>query len=214
LKSDFLVSRRLAFEAELQLRNGLQQTEDDSGLYVETFDDSLYGTQYSKLLLAQRSALDVLDKTAVIANEHFAVGDIPKRVTFREFWASRAGEFRPALVRAPGRSMPNLALAELALDMGKGGMYEASQDLRNAGTHRIVHAALLSPTGVTDDSRSSVALTDLVNSTVIALQVTRSAFLYLIDLAFVWNHPDDHQGDYLPFAGHPYLLDPAENPNA
>lgn len=214
LKSDFLVSRRLAFDAQLQLGEGLQQTEDDSGLYVETLDHSLYGIQYSKLLLAQRSALDVLDKTAVVANEHFAAGDVPKRVTFRQFWTSKTGELRTSLVKAPGRAMPNLALAELASDMGKNGMYEASQALRNAGTHRIVHAALLSATGVTEDSRSSVDLSDLVNSTVVALQVTRSAFLYLIDLVAMWNHPDDHQGDYFPYPGLCYLLDPTtEKPN-
>jgi len=59
-------------------------------------------------------------------------------------------------------------------------MYGASQALRNAGTHRIVHAALLSATGVTEDSRSRIDLLELMNSTVLALQVTRSAYLYLI----------------------------------
>src|SRR6185503_20395276 len=132
LKSDFLVSRRLAFDAQLQLADGLEQTEDDSGLYVETLDYSLYGIQYSKLLLAQRSALDVLDKTAVVANEHFGVGDIPKKVTFRGFWAAKTGQLREPLVKAPGRALPNIALAELASDMEKTGMYGASQALRNA----------------------------------------------------------------------------------
>jgi hypothetical protein len=61
---------------------------------------------------------------------------------------------------------------------------------------------------------SSVDLTDLVNSTVVALQVTRSAYLYLIDLVYMWNHPDDHEGDYFPFPGFSYLLDPTtEDPN-
>jgi tetratricopeptide (TPR) repeat protein len=199
LKSDFLVSRRLAFDAVTQVALGLEQTEDDSGSYVETLDYSLYGIQYSKLVLAQRSTLDVLDKTAVVANEHFGVGDIPKKVMFRGFWTAKTGQLREPLVKAPGRALPNLALAELASDMEKTGMYAASQALRNAGTHRIVHAALQSATGVTEDSRSRIGLLELVNSTVLALQVTRSAYLYLIDLVAMWNHPDDHDGAYLPF---------------
>ncbi|XBB67197.1 LA2681 family HEPN domain-containing protein [Nocardioides sp. WV_118_6] len=214
LKSDFLVSRRLAFDAIVQFTDDLAQAAEDSGYYVETLDYSLYGVQYSKLLLAQRSALDVLDKTAVVANEHFGVGDVPKRVSFRGFWTTKTGELRAPLLKGPGRSLPNLALAELASDMAATGMYAASQALRNAGTHRIVHAALLSPTGVTEDSRSRIDLVELVDSTVLALQVTRSAYLYLIDLVAMWNHPDDHQGPHLPFPNLGYIHDRAtEDPS-
>lgn len=208
LKSDFLVSRRLAFEAISQFTSDLAQTDDDSGYYVETLDYSLYGIQYSKLLLSQRSALDVLDKTAVVANEHFKAGDIPSKVSFRTFWTEKTGVLREALVKGAGRSQPNLALAELASDMAKDGMYASSQALRNAGTHRIVHAALLATTGVTQDSRSKIDLTELIESTVLALQVTRSAYLYLIDLIAMWNHPDDHRGTYLPFPDTRYINDP------
>jgi len=208
LKSDFLVSRRLAFDAISQLTDDLAQTIDDSGSYVETLDYSLYGIQYSKLLLAQRSALDVLDKTAVVANEHFNAGDAPSKVSFRNFWTEKNGELREPLVKGAGRSLPNLALAELANDMAKDGMYATSQALRNAGTHRIVHAALLQTTGVTQDSRSKIDLIELIESTVLALQVTRSAYLYLIDLVAMWNHPEDHQGAYLPFPDVRYFNDP------
>jgi tetratricopeptide (TPR) repeat protein len=214
LKSDFLVSRRLAFDGITQLADDLAQAPNDSGSYVETLDHSLYGTQYSQLLLAQRSALDVLDKTAVVANDHFGIGDIPKKVSFRGFWTTKTGQLREPLVKGPGRSLPNLALAELASDMATSGMYAASQALRNAGTHRIVHAALRAPTGVTEDSRSKIDLLELVDSTVLALQVTRSAYLYLIDLVAMWNHPDDYQGTYLPFPDVRYFRDPtAEDPS-
>lgn len=207
LKSDFLVSRRLAFEGVVQVREGPGQAAEDSGSYTETLDYSLYGTQYSKLLLAQRSALDVLDKTAVVVNDHFKVGEIPSKIKFRSFWTAPGAELREALVRGPGRSLPNLALAELAMDMDTAGIYAASQALRNAGTHRIVHAALDSATGVTREARSSIHIGELLNSTVLALQVTRSAFLYLIDLVAMWNHPDDHPGLYLPLPELTYLHD-------
>lgn len=205
LKSDFLVSRSLAYEGISEVADGPPQRDDDSGYYVDTLDYSLYGTQYSKLLLAQRSALDVLDKTAVVANEYFALGDRPDKVSFRRFWATDAGHVRDKLVKSSGLALPAFALSELAFDMGSGGMYESSQALRNAGTHRIVHAALLDSTGVTVDSRSRVSLFEVIDSTILALQVTRSAYLYLIDLVASWNAPSDHEGDCVEIPTYEYM---------
>jgi tetratricopeptide (TPR) repeat protein len=197
LKADFLVSRRLAFDGTIALAEGeLEQQESDPGYYIDTLDYALYGVPYSMLLLAQRSTLDVLDKTAVVANEYFNCGMLASKVSFRSFWADTPGHIRMTLVKGTGRALPALALAELALDMSPEGMYVGSQDLRNAGTHRIVHAALLGATGVTRDSRSSIELGKLLESTVLALQVTRSAYLYLIDLVAMWNDPNDHPGPY------------------
>jgi len=210
LKSDFLVSRQLAYEGHVQVTEGLEQKSDDTGYYVETLDYSLYGLQYSKLFLSQRSALDVLDKTAVVANEHFGIGDDARRVSFRTFWADREGNLRSGLAKSPERSLPPYALSELAYDMEGDGMYAPSQALRNAGTHRIVHAALLDETGVTIDARSRIGVSELVESTVLALQVTRSAYLYLLDLVASWNHTDDHIGTYVPFASFEYMQFPEE----
>lgn len=208
LKSDFLVSRRLAFDGYVQIAEGPKQKDDDSGYYIETLDYSLYGTQYSKLFLAQRSALDVLDKTAVVANEHFEIGDDASYVSFRHFWATKDGHIRSKLQENPQRSLAAFALSELAYDMGKGGMYAPSQALRNAGTHRIAHAAVLEATGVTIDARSRIQLRELVDSTILALQLTRSAYLYLIDLVASWNHPKDYPGEYLPFPSYEYMQYP------
>ena len=204
LKSDFLVSRRLAYDGYTDVAAGPEQKADDSGYYVETLDYSLYGLQYSRLFLAQRSALDVLDKTAVVTNEHFAAGVRPHKVSFRTFWATKDGKVRPELVKGPTRALPSYALSELAFDMEPEGMYAPSQALRNAGTHRIVHASLLESTGVTVDARSRVDLDELLDSTVLALQATRSAYLYLIDLVASWNHPEDHPGEFAPFPSFEY----------
>lgn len=198
LKADFLVSRRLAFDAIAEIGGfDLSQPDTDTGYYVETFDHSLYGASYSRLILSQRSTLDVLDKTAVIANEYFSCGERPSQVNFRKFWTDASGALRSTITRGPGRKFPALALAELALDMGREGMYAQAQALRNAGTHRIVHAALDNITGVTDLSRSRIDLLELISSTILALQVTRSAYMYLIDLVAMWNHPDDHPGQHV-----------------
>lgn len=205
LKSDFLVSRRLAYEGYGQVADGPEQKDDDSGYYVETLDYSLYGTQYSKLFLAQRSALDVLDKTAVVANEHFHLGDRPGGVSFRQFWSDNNGAIRSGLISKPGRGLAALALSELAFDMTKEGMYASSQALRNAGTHRIVHAAFLETTGATADTRSRIHFIELVDSTIQALQVTRSAYLYLVDLVASWNMPEDHPGEHATIETYEYM---------
>lgn len=211
LKADFLVSRRLAFDAVTDIaEHELAQPESDTGYYVDTLDFALYGTPYSMLLLAQRSTLDVLDKTAVVANEHFECGDRPDRISFRKFWADNAGALRVDLVQGPGRARPVLALAELAVDMAAGGMYADSQALRNAGTHRIVHAALLDATGVTRLSRSSIDVVKLIESTLLALQVTRSAYLYLIDLVAMWNRPEDHAAEWVELRTPEYSPRPAQ----
>lgn len=80
--------------------------------------------------------------------------------------------------------------------------------MRNAGTHRIVHAAVLEAAGVTIDARSRIHFLELVDSTILALQVTRSAYLYLIDLVASWNRPEDHPGDYFPFPFYEYMQYP------
>lgn len=205
LKSDFLVSRRLAYEGHIGVLEGPSQETGDSGYYVETYDYSLFGTKFSRLTLAQRSALDTLDKTAVVANEYFALGDRPASVSFRNFWTTKNGHLRSGLVKSPGRGLAALALAELALDMEQGGCYSPAQALRNAGTHRIVHAAVADDTGVTLDSRSRIHVVDLVDSTIAALQVTRSAYLYLIDLVASWNDPADVPDGSIPFPSEEYL---------
>lgn len=45
----------------------------------------------------------------------------------------------------------------------------------------------------------------------LALQGTRSAYLYLIDLVSSWNHPDDHVGDYVPFPSFEFLQFPDDS---
>lgn len=213
LKSDFLVSRRLAYEGYVGAIEGPSQEASDSGYYVETYDYSLFGTKFSKLTLAQRSALDTLDKTAVVANEYFGLGDRPASVSFRKFWTTKDGDLRLGLVKSPGRGLAALALAELALDMEQGGCYSPAQALRNAGTHRIVHAAVADDTGVTLDSRSRIHVVDLVDSTIAALQVTRSAYLYLIDLVAAWNDPADVPDGATAFQSEEYLT-PEEDGSA
>ncbi|GAA3526403.1 hypothetical protein AFL01nite_04940 [Aeromicrobium flavum] len=195
LKADFIVARELAYSSISEIADVfIEQLPSDSGHYVDTLDMSLFGTKYSRLLLAHRAALDVLDKTAVVANEHFGVDDKPSAVTFRSFWHEKSGDLRTSLVKSDGYAFPVHALDELASDISKDGMYAEAQSLRNAGTHRIVHATLGTASGATQRSTSSMDLLDLIESSVQALQLTRAAYLYLVDLVDEWNREEDHPG--------------------
>jgi hypothetical protein len=181
LKGDYLAARRLGFTAEQMLVGHDGQHPDDSGTYVDTADQARYGEPTAMLVLAQRSTLDVLDKIAVVANEHFTAGIRPDRVDFRSFWQV-TNSIRPQLV-LPGRpGFTALALAELAMDSRYDGVYAGAQALRNAGTHRIVRVMTSGGEGVSTMAMSSIGLDELMQSVIRALRVTRAAYLYLIGL--------------------------------
>jgi LA2681-like HEPN len=184
LKAEFLVARRLAFRGEkMHAESDGRQHPDDPGLYTNTLDGAFYGEAPALLLLAQRSALDVLDKIAVTANEHFCTGLPPSRVEYLSYWKDlKTGQIRPQVEPVQDGHRLLLALAELATDLGDGGMYSRARLLRNAGTHRLVHATNGDPTGPTRDTFSTVNMRELQTATLEALQVVRAAYLYLIDL--------------------------------
>ena len=184
LKAEFLVARRLAFRGDrMHAESGVRQHPDDPGLYTDTLDGGLYGEAPAMLLLAQRSALDVLDKIAVTANEHFGSGLPPSRVEYSTYWKNpKTGQVRPQLGSGESGLRSLVALAELAADLGEDGMYPDARLLRNAGTHRLVHATNGEPTGPTRDTFSTVNMHELRAATLEALQVVRAAYLYLLDL--------------------------------
>jgi len=184
LKAEFLVARRLAFRGEqMYAESGGRQHPDDPGLYTDTLDGAFYGEAPALLLLAERSALDVLDKIAVTANEHFGSGLPPSRVEYSNYWKDpRTGQIRPQLRPGEAGLRSLLALAELATDLSEEGMYPSARLLRNAGTHRLVHATEAEPTGPTRDTFSTVNILELQSATLQALQVVRAAYLYFVDL--------------------------------
>jgi len=183
LKAEYLVARRLAFRGITMIDEAAPlQHPEDTGSYANTGDGAYYGEGPALLLLAQRSVLDVLDKIAVAANEHFGTGLKPSRVKFSEFWMdAKAGQARPPLAANDLGKLHILALAQLAADY-QNGMYAQAKLLRNAGTHRLVHVTYGLPTGPTEDTFSSVDVDELKAATVSALWVARAAYLYFVDL--------------------------------
>ncbi|MGX7698282.1 LA2681 family HEPN domain-containing protein [Gordonia polyisoprenivorans] len=199
LKGDFLVARRLAFEAEqvLDETGGWHLHDSDTGTYADTLQYEVHGEAVSKLVLAHRAALDVLDKTAVAVNDHLDVGDDPTKVWFRKFWFQdkECTRFREALVERSGMSTAILAMAELALDMTKGGMYEHAQDVRNAGTHRfiLVHHGMAEVESTA--TLQAITLAGMREACHQSLTVARAAFIYLVALLAMHESRKERQGE-------------------
>ena len=197
LKAEFLVARRLAFQGQRMHADAPgRQHPGDPGLYTDTLDGALYGEPPALLLLAQRSALDVLDKIAVTANEHFSTGLSPSRVEYSRDWRDpQTGQPRPQLGPGDQGLRCLLALAELAGDLTGDSMYPSARLLRNAGTHRLVHATTSEPTGPTQDTFSTVNMPELQSATIEALQVARAAYLYFVDLIDSQLSPPEGSAD-------------------
>lgn len=206
LKAEYLVARRLAFEGETLLNESpFAQHPSDSGTYSDTLDMALYGETPARLILAQRATLDLLDKIAVAANDHFDTGVSPRRTWFANYWREPGDEaLRPGLPVPEKQRSAGVALAELAFDMDPAGMYPAAKTLRNAGTHRLVNLTWGDATGATEFAHSSVDARSLIQATREALRVARAAYIYLIDL--VQDQQDALSGEdrpYLPIYDQP-----------
>lgn len=140
LKSDFILARDLAWRA---MDEALWPT---TGKFADTLDFATYGPNASALILAHRTALDLLDKVAVAANHYFELEEIPDKVYFGKLWRGnldktpgvrQLAEKVDAAIRAGASAL--YGLVELADDYGsQAGILRAQKDLRNAGTHRFV----------------------------------------------------------------------------
>ncbi len=140
LKADFILARDLAWRA----------TDDQgwptTGRFADTLDYATYGPKDSAIVLAHRTALDLLDKVAVTANHYFQIGLPPNKVHFGKIWrhppakSAGLGSLVPPVEKAIRNGAPALyGLVELAHDYESvGGILRLQKDLRNAGTHRFV----------------------------------------------------------------------------
>lgn len=140
LKSDFILARDLAWRA---LDDNVWPT---TGRFADTLDYANYGPGVSALILAHRTALDLLDKVAVTANHYFEFGQAPDKVYFGKLWRGspdKATGVRPLAKRVEktirGGASALYGLVELADDYDSStGILRSQKDLRNAGTHRFV----------------------------------------------------------------------------
>ncbi|WP_313303143.1 LA2681 family HEPN domain-containing protein [Diaphorobacter sp.] len=140
LKSDFILARDLLWRA----------IDEDAwpatGRFGDTLDYATYGPDASALILAHRTALDLLDKIAVTANHYFDLGQSPDKVYFGKLWRGKPDKTTGAHPLAEnvekvirGGASALYGLVELAEDYdSSAGILRSQKDLRNAGTHRFV----------------------------------------------------------------------------
>lgn len=140
LKSDFILARDLAWRS---IGDTVWPT---TGRFGDTLDYATYGPDASALVLAHRTALDLLDKVAVTANHYFDLGRAPDKVYFGKLWRGNSDKstgLRPLTGQVDKTIRGNVGalygLVELADDYdGSTGILRSQKDLRNAGTHRFV----------------------------------------------------------------------------
>jgi hypothetical protein len=182
LKADFILARDLAWRASSEA--GWPTT----GRFADTLDYATYGPDASALVLAHRTALDLLDKVAVTANHYFAFGQAPNKVYFGRLWresGKKAGPnpLAPAVEKAIRAGAHALyGLAELAEDYdSENGILRSQKDLRNAGTHRfVVLHDMGDPSGTRQAAEVEHQQRDAFEDEVLrALRVARSALQML-----------------------------------
>jgi hypothetical protein len=190
MKADYLVARELLFQ-------GMQGVEErprsDTGRYMDTLDFAVYGISPSRLVLAQRAAIDLLDKIAVALNECLSIGLKAKDVTFLKFWREKPNDsaWRPALASAIQLGNPALiALSEIAADLTDGsedgtgpGILLPAKRARHAGTHRFVVLHDIE----SDCTRPSKAierygLDEFQNTVIDTMRLARAALLHFLEV--------------------------------
>ncbi|MEQ1532269.1 MAG: hypothetical protein HOO97_03435 [Sideroxydans sp.] len=140
LKSDFILARDLAWRV---ISDSVWPT---TGRFADTLDYATYGPDASALILAHRTALDLLDKVAVTANHYFELGQQPDKIYFGQMWRQKLDKvtgMRPLAKTVDVKIRAGVSalygLVELADDYGnEAGILRPQKDLRNAGTHRFV----------------------------------------------------------------------------
>lgn len=190
LKADFLTARWLAYTA-------LEGELPETGAYVDTLDYARYGIKQSLLVLAQKAAVDVLDKVAAAANVYLKIGGDPQAVYFGTCWHERdkakKGQLATPLkwlktvedeIKAGNAAL--IALTELAHDY-YGGYLRSKKHARNAGTHRFV---VLHDLWVDGRAASSPILDrreedEFEQVAVESLQVARAALFYFQEVVSV-----------------------------
>lgn len=139
MKGDFILARDLAW------RSRDEAGWPSSGCFDDTLDYAVYGPATSALILAHRTAIDLLDKVAAAANHYFELGLKPHEIFFGKIWRLRTKKEGQSpltsevesIVRSGVRAL--YGLVELADDYeARGGILRPLKNLRNVGTHRFV----------------------------------------------------------------------------
>lgn len=196
MKADYLAARMLIFKS-------LHEKTPDSGAYSDTLDYAVYGVNESLLSLALRACIDLLDKIAVATSEYLGLSG--KFIYFSTRWYGEklkggALQWHPELrdeILKGNTAM--IALAELSLDIESGGALHENKVLRHASTHRFI---VVHDIGDTPSRESPFVehygIGDFEKSLIRALQLTRAALLYFVDMV-AQNEHEQNVDDKLAF---------------
>lgn len=189
MKADYLVARELLYQSLAS-----DPSARETGLYMDTLDYATYGQDTSRLVLAQRAALDILDKIAVALNEHFKLGLKKRDVSFVKIWRKKPGtaDWHPGLRKVLNRGDPALlALSEVAADLSSQATHDeppllsAEREARHRGTHRFT---VLHDLGVgghrPSDTIDHLELHTFQKTALRTLKLARAALLYFVEAIY------------------------------
>ena len=187
LKSDFIMARQLLFDA-------YQKRFIETGSYNDTLDYACYGVNESALALAQRSALDILDKISVASISYLGVGEA-KKASMKTAWFTKAkkGPKRKDLDPTIKLEIENgnealLALTEISRDLSREqGFLWVKQSSRNSSTHRftILHDMGMPVSKGVSGCVEHFDFEAFVQESLQTLKLARAAVIYFVQMVLI-----------------------------
>ncbi|MDW7746683.1 LA2681 family HEPN domain-containing protein [Halomonas sp.] len=187
LKSDYILARQVLFDA----RN---DRFSETGNYNDTLDYACYGVNESALALAQRSALDILDKIAVASLSYLGIGGA-KEASMKTAWFKKAkkGQKKRELATAISIEVENgntalLALTEVSRDLSsKQGFLSTKQGSRNSSTHRftVLHDMGVPSTKSTSGCVEHFDVEEFARESIQTLKLARAAVVYFVQMVLI-----------------------------
>jgi tetratricopeptide (TPR) repeat protein len=187
IKSDYILARQLFFNATNRLFN-------ETGNYNDTLNYACYGVNESALALAQRSALDILEKVAVATLSYLGISGA-KGTSFQQAWFKKAKKgkvvekgVKPEIFQeVENGNTALLALTEVSKDLSnKMGFLSNKQASRNSSTHRftILHdfgAVPTSSSGCLEHFDYEMFLKESLYT----LKLARSSVIYFVQIVII-----------------------------
>jgi hypothetical protein len=187
LKSDYILARQLLFDA-------CHERFKETGNYNDTLDYACYGVNQSALALAQRSALDILDKIAVASLSYLGVGGA-KDASMKTAWFKKAkkGQKPRELCPVIEEEVENgntalLSMTEISRDLSnKEGFLSIKQNSRNSSTHRFT---VLHDMGLPHESGESGCVEryrfqEFARESLQTLKLARAGVVYFVQMVLI-----------------------------
>lgn len=187
LKSDYILARQLLFEA-------CHEHFKETGNYNDTLDYACYGVNQSALALAQRSALDILDKIAVASLSYLGVGGA-KDASMKTAWFKKGkkgpkpGELAPLIEEEVAHgNVALLAITEISKDLSnKQGFLSIKQSSRNSSTHRftVLHDMGLPHEGGDSGCVEHYRFHEFERESLQTLKLARAGVVYFVQMVLI-----------------------------